>query len=272
MCLKRVVVAFHPVLAAHSAIQAAAPATSLRYTLACLFFIPARDAMGNVVPIVNAGWTLNLEMFFYVLFAIALLFKIRPVRFLTPVMLVLATVGVLRPSGRPPIAALTDPILLEFLAGVLLAYAVRGGFRISLSLAALLGLAGFAALFFLSPGSFALARELEWGVPAFFILLAAVMLEQRYGRLWPAWILKIGDASYSLYLIHVLLRQPLLGVARRVPLAQAHVTVFVVGGLALSLPVALLSYWLVEKHLTGMLSRLTSTAIPITVEREKVAA
>ncbi len=267
MCLKPIILAFYPSLAVHNN----AP-TSVRYILACLFFIPARDATGSVIPILNAGWTLNLEMFFYLLFATALLLGIRPIRFLTPAMLILAAIGLSLPENRPAIAVLTDPIMLEFLAGVLLAYAVRGGFRINVKLAALLGLGGIAALLITSPQHTALYREMEWGIPALLILVAVVMLEQRYGRLWPQWILKIGDASYSLYLIHVLLRWPLISLAHKVPAASAHQGVFVTGALAILLLIARLSYWIIEKRFTRVLSRLNSTKLPVNIVLETEAA
>jgi peptidoglycan/LPS O-acetylase OafA/YrhL len=40
--------------------------------LQSLLFIPYQDAAGDMHPLLAVGWTLNLEMFFYVVFAVAL--------------------------------------------------------------------------------------------------------------------------------------------------------------------------------------------------------
>jgi len=40
--------------------------------LKSLFFVPYKNPQGDWMPVLSVGWTLNLEMFFYVLFAVAL--------------------------------------------------------------------------------------------------------------------------------------------------------------------------------------------------------
>jgi len=42
-----------------------------------LFFIPHVNKVGDIAPILALGWTLNYEMYFYFLFAIALTFSIK---------------------------------------------------------------------------------------------------------------------------------------------------------------------------------------------------
>lgn len=50
-----------------------------RVTASYLFFLPLSG-----LPVVNQGWTLNYEMFFYVLFAITIGMKIKPLLLLGP--------------------------------------------------------------------------------------------------------------------------------------------------------------------------------------------
>jgi exopolysaccharide production protein ExoZ len=111
---------------------------SLPQYLASAFFIPYFDSVTNLpFPILSQGWTLNFEMFFYALFAISLNFPRRialPVLSLTFVTLVLIGIVwnlisdaplVLTPMPRKPDFIVPrfwlHPIILEFLAGVLLA-------------------------------------------------------------------------------------------------------------------------------------------------------
>ena len=48
------------------------------FVIASFLFIPAARPDGLVQPLYSLGWTLNYEMFFYALFAIAIAFPRRP--------------------------------------------------------------------------------------------------------------------------------------------------------------------------------------------------
>jgi exopolysaccharide production protein ExoZ len=50
---------------------------SLKTVLESLFFVPYRNSSGDVQPLLAVGWTLNLEMFFYLLFGVALMSSAR---------------------------------------------------------------------------------------------------------------------------------------------------------------------------------------------------
>lgn len=45
----------------------------LNHLMASLLFIPWENSIGDIKPVLNVGWTLNFEMYFYCLFAITLL-------------------------------------------------------------------------------------------------------------------------------------------------------------------------------------------------------
>jgi exopolysaccharide production protein ExoZ len=164
-----------------------------------LVFIPYVDPTGHVWPLLVSGWTLNDEMLFYVIFAAGLLAG-RAVLVSAASLLVLVVVGqILRPHDAV-LAIWTTPLLLEFVAGLALsrAGAVRG-FWPGLALLAA-GITGFIVFGVLMPMQN--PRLLVWGLPAFAMVAGAVAIE-RGGR-WPAlpWAERIGDASYSLYLLH----------------------------------------------------------------------
>jgi peptidoglycan/LPS O-acetylase OafA/YrhL len=176
----------------------------LGYILSSLFFIPYRNSLDTIAPLVVPGWTLSFEMFFYLLFAGALALRIGVARALTPVMILLAVIGLFYKENWPTISVLASPLLLEFLAGLLLGQAMIKGIR---SNTIALSIVGILAVPFLLSGPTTGAsgmRILEWGLPAYLVVQAAAMVEDRFGGIWPRWILLIGDASYSLYLSHLL--------------------------------------------------------------------
>lgn len=166
-----------------------------------LLFIPYFNPEGQVWPIVVPGWSLNVEMLFYAIFAAGLLAG-APIRFACAVLLALAMAGYwFRPSGAIT-QAWTTPLLLEFIAGLMLARLNIRGTRPGLGLL-LCGVAGLclAAVAWRFDSDL---RPLVWGIPAALIVAGSLTLE-RSGS-WPTATLSplahLGDASYSLYLTH----------------------------------------------------------------------
>jgi len=226
------------------------------YVLCSLFFIPFKDTS----PIVFTGWTLSYEMFFYLLFAIPLALRIGVVRTLAPLLLILGVLGYLNHAGWPAIAMLVSPLLLEFLAGLLLGYAVLHGKIGNHWLMGALGILAMVVLCLVGLPYLSL-RLLIWGVPAFCILLGTVAMEPVASRGWPGWVLLIGDSSYSLYLSHVvvlpvvekilvmsgLLRTNEGGFATEIPVVIISSVISIVVGLAVFL-------W-IERPMNGIIRR-----------------
>jgi exopolysaccharide production protein ExoZ len=146
---------------------------------------------GHVEPLLYVGWTLEYEMAFYAIFALAILMS-SPARrdaWVIAAITLLWLVGGYR------------PIVFEFAFGMLAAHAVQrlagnpAWSRIApLMLAA--GVAAFAAPIFVSTG---FGREITFGLPAILIVVAAALLPQTANEM----MIRLGDASYSLYLVQV---------------------------------------------------------------------
>jgi peptidoglycan/LPS O-acetylase OafA/YrhL len=163
-------------------------------------FVPWARPDGQVVPILSQGWTLNYEAFFYLAFATALLHR-RGLALLVVGFLALAALHAFVPGRLVALAFWTDPIILEFVAGIGLARLWLGGLR--LGLAARLALAAAGILLFLGAGSLGLHRAIIFGIPA-ALLGAAFMFGEEPEK--PGLIRRAlvagGDASYALYLSH----------------------------------------------------------------------
>ncbi|WP_426434911.1 acyltransferase family protein [Bradyrhizobium genosp. P] len=181
---------------------------SIDHTLASLFFVPMRSpSNGGIWPVVVPGWTLNCEMFFYAIFALALALFLEDTKrliFLAAVFFALILAGRVYTGSSPPIIFFTDPTMLEFPSGILLGRAfqqdrlprLRWGY-ISLAVGLLLFLVS-ARLDIGSP------RIVVWGIPAFLLVAGAVIIEdKRNVPVVPA-LAVLGDASYSIYLTHTL--------------------------------------------------------------------
>jgi len=220
-----------------------------------LLFIPhySRGMSDRVGPLLHPGWTLNYEMYFYLVFAISLLltktFRLLFIASVTTVCFAVSNSPLL--SGHALSDFLSYSIVFEFIAGAIAGTLYKADIRI--------GRFGTVALFLGSIISFfALAgmpRGLSHGVPAllFFVALVNVRLPKL------EWASTLGDASYSLYLSHLFvmgacrkLLPPLLGEGLGPALA------FVAISALLSVIVGLLVYKYIE---TGILKRRNWTLI-----------
>lgn len=94
------------------------------HLLASLAFIPWQDSLGNIKPILQVGWTLNYEMYFYVVFAFLLIFSARFfLVLLVSILLAGFFAGQVFDSIPPVFSVMTSSLLIEFLMGCLIGIA-----------------------------------------------------------------------------------------------------------------------------------------------------
>ncbi len=169
----------------------------------------------GVFPVINVGWTLSYEVFFYAMF---LLLIIAPrsiavalwALWLIPTAIVTALV--ITVAWQPPFTLLYtfvwDGRNLEFLLGVAVAWAVH---RVDIRRPGLLVVAGSAV--FLGAGlwitqsrwlalHFTAHPLILFGLPSAVVVLGIAAADLRSTRRPPGTMIHLGDASYVLYLIH----------------------------------------------------------------------
>ncbi|QGZ60768.1 acyltransferase family protein [Paraburkholderia acidisoli] len=178
---------------------------TLPYVLRSMFFVPSSNPMtGAPEPVLGLGWTLNYEMFFYVVISCVLLLGIRRVYLaLIAVFVALVALGMVLQPESVVLKSWTHTIILEFMFGVLFAQLRLSGVRVGLPVQLALltaGVAGWLLTGLPIHGEFDL-RGLVWGPPA-ALIFAGVVLGRREAA-YPKLLLLIGDASYSLYLTHL---------------------------------------------------------------------
>jgi peptidoglycan/LPS O-acetylase OafA/YrhL len=172
--------------------------------VASFLFWPYPRVDGFAFPVHLLGWTLNFEMFFYAVFAAAIMLPRRAaIAVIVVVFAALVTLG--RHVTLPlPFQFWANSIILEFCYGMVIALLYREGVRLPRAAAWALGaaaVAGFAAA--ATPNSE--WRVLFWGLPS-AALVASCALSESTWRPGPAgrFFGLLGDASYSLYLVHPL--------------------------------------------------------------------
>lgn len=229
---------------------------------ASYLFWPQVGLDGTFHPVLVVGWTLNYEMFFYALFALAVALP-QPRAVLVVTVGLLAVVALAKLSGPPssPLAFWGEPIVLEFAAGIALGLAYERRLFVPITVAILV--ACVAAATFVAqigqpiPGGW--PRLMLYGLPALSLVGSVVLARpnERRSRL-PASLVFLGDASYSLYLVHLLALTAVRLVAGRLgltPETAIEAVGFVVASVAAAIVVACFSYVLFERPVTRLLRR-----------------
>ena len=145
------------------------------YIIASYLFIPWQRPDGFIQPVFRLGWTLNYELLFYTVFALFIPFRRKSaVAGVSVVIGALAVGGLLFRPSNPQLVFWTDPIIIEFVVGMLVASLLLGGVRVDMRVRFALAAAGVVLLFFegTSDGPW---RLVSYGLPATLFLAAAVL-------------------------------------------------------------------------------------------------
>lgn len=186
--------------------QVAHAAFSPEHLIASLFFVPWPNQDGETLPILILGWTLNYEILFSVLFAMALTLPRRAGIALAAGIIALAAIAYpFVPDGAWVLKYWSNPVMLEFVFGMGLAALFMRGARLTALQGALLALAGFALLLAAAewPDRSLPLRFLWAGIPAAMICAGFAFAPQPTAgnRLYDR-VVKLAAAGYVLYLAH----------------------------------------------------------------------
>ena len=223
-------------------------------------FIPAEHPVlrGEFMPVLPPGWTLELELPFYGLVALALFL---PLKARLPALLATLSAASALHLVVPPgtaLAFLTESNLLEFGFGLLIGYFVTSGTSLpAWAGPALMGLGLAATFVFFQWMPVKAPLALVPGLPVAAIVLGAVICDTSRLALPGVWLERLGDASYSLYLSHGLFLSGLLQVWRRV-LPQAELwnwLAFSLVAIIVASLASLLVYRFVERPLGAWVTR-----------------
>ena len=211
-------------------------------------------------PVVIPGWTLNYEMFFYLLFGCTLLVpqQNRPTAVAGLIGLTLIAAHFLSPLV-PNLHFYANSMMLEFLAGIVIAAAIA---RWQLPFprfwpAAVLIL--LVALCWVEALDLQVDRVLRLGILAALIILGAAAAERAETAPRAVLLEHIGDASYSVYLVHVFVIAALRGVTKAFEIqivGAGGELLFLAAALIGSVTVGMLVHRLVELPSTRFTSRL----------------
>ena len=235
------------------------PSMALRSSLepahltSSFLFIPAMSPWDRIEPLLPVGWTLNFEMFFYLVFALAIALGAPLIKFCLVTFLGIFLAGRYL-SSAVPLVFYAQSIVFEFVLGVCLAHAMLHYKKI-MPKAGLFFIASGVVLMFGLNWSPSADRLLTWGIAATLLVFGTVVLEPWAAHAPLASRLSfLGDASYSIYLSHTAVVPIGVMVLKRLGMQNAFVIASVVGVVVVVF--GCLSYLWLERPMTAFFKRL----------------
>jgi exopolysaccharide production protein ExoZ len=188
------------------------------HVMASYLFLPWPHPVlhGEFAPVIIPGWTLMYEIAFYVVLGFGLFV---PLRWRAGAVIGAIMAAALLPafvnSSSLFFYFYTQPLIADFAAGVAIGWLLWSGFRVPAWLCVAAIVASLVAVLLLpSPThfvpmlggySFMLSRVLNYLVPSFLIVAGAVFYDcaRPNAKKWALFAL-IGDAAYSIYIVHTM--------------------------------------------------------------------
>lgn len=229
---------------------------------ASLMFFPWEHPAltGHLYPVFVPGWTINAEMFFYLVFGAALLLGTRMrIPFVAVVFGLLIVAGEVLPITGS-LSFYTRPYILEFLFGLVIAQMFLSGGRIGVPRALgllLVGLGGLTLSMIFEAHLDGVDRFFIWGIPAAFIVSGFMYLEREDVLPRSRIMHFLGDASYSIYMTHTIVLSACGLIISRMPLPQiGQQLAYLPFAMAAVVAAGCVTYLLVEKPMTNALRPL----------------
>jgi exopolysaccharide production protein ExoZ len=229
-----------------------------------LFFVPFAKSNGLYQPILFVGWTVNCEMFFYMMLSLAVLINRRRATLLGSAIM-LSVMGLCSMfSGESAIARFySNPVLLECIFGLLSYYCVRYAVqRLTPAMKPALLAAAVGAMVLLPSIEewqlfYHLPAVVRYG-PLCFVLICSVCLLASLGAdLKPGTIVLLGDASYVMYLTHPYVIQFMDRVVGRViPIFHVDTPVGCLIAMVFVMPISAFLYLKIDKPVVGYLNNV----------------
>lgn len=183
------------------------------HVLSSLFFVPWWTETTRFSPILILGWTLNFEMFFYLLFYFSMKLNVRYKEIICSCAIVFISIilNAIELDERSFLYFYSNTIVYEFIFGMAIALLYKERRWLFEKIPPIVISAVLLTVFYVYYHTslvmnFNLPRIVYWGIPAFacvFIFIAADSYVKKFDNKVLSAFLLSGEISYPLYLIHM---------------------------------------------------------------------
>ncbi len=210
--------------------------------------------------LVDNGWTLRYEFFFYLIFGFTLLTNVtHRGLFISSIISILTVVGFIIQPQNSWGSFFLDKLLLEFTMGIAAFHILRLS-EIPKTVAVLLLMLGGSALTlqnYVGEITTPLHRVISGGMPMMLIFIGIVRFEKLFMNnkcFLLRFFERLGDSSFSLYLVHPFILSPMAIFTRKLGLVESPVA-FTLLLLISSIIAGWLSYQYIEKPLNALIRK-----------------
>jgi exopolysaccharide production protein ExoZ len=230
-----------------------------------------------VEPFLSVGWTLSFEALFYCAMTGSIALRKWIHRPSVAIVMFFGSAFCARQIlGTAVLNFLGNPIILEFLFGIFVGWMFRlsgPNKRLAILIAGCVALAlgyqyvhGFGDVSesqYIEDGELSFTRAIIWGLPASGIVYVALLTESQSTSVGPIrrFLAKLGDASYSTYLVHLLVMSVFKALQSR---GFVSGDCLIVSSLVCSQGAGSLSFQFVERPLLNIFKRrsIVRTSLP----------
>lgn len=216
----------------------------LRRLIHSVLFLPQKDTF----PVLYLGWSLNYEMFFYLIFGLSLFFKKRRYIFISLFFILTYIAGLLFPTENAYLKMVSSHLNLYFVVGILFALLLD---KISISktwawILSTVGILLFSAFLF---NFIAISDSLLVLLIVSLFVLSFLLFDYTLHFKGNRFLIFLGDISYSLYLSHPFVEL----FFRRFKVEEYFNIPYFILKLIIVIGVAAFLYYFVEKKITEYL-------------------
>ncbi|WHX65544.1 acyltransferase [Peribacillus frigoritolerans] len=158
----------------------------------------------SVQPILGVAWSLTHEVYFYLIFALLIIVNKKYYNLIIITWVTLTFLNIFIRTDNYFVNFLLNTYNFEFLLGGLVAFIVikkiHFSYKFSINLALGLFLISWLSNLFFSIDGY---RVILWGIPSALLLYGLVIKDLTLTKSPPKFLLFLGDASYSIYLTHI---------------------------------------------------------------------
>ncbi|NIF05490.1 acyltransferase [Chryseobacterium sp. Tr-659] len=207
-------------------------------------FLPQKDTF----PVLYLGWSLNYEMFFYLIFGLSLFFNRKRYLFIIGFFILTFITGMLFPSDSAYLQMVTSHLNLYFITGILFALLLN---RVSINKtwAALISITGIGVFILFLVGIINITNTILTLVIVSLFVFSFLLLDYTFRAKGNKFLIFLGDISYSLYLSH-----PFVEIFFRRFKVDGYLNIpFFIFKIIIVIALAAFLYHFVEKRITGYL-------------------
>jgi exopolysaccharide production protein ExoZ len=209
-----------------------------------MLFLPEKDTP----PVLYLGWSLNYEMFFYLIFGISLVFKRYRYFFIVVFFIITYILGLLFDFGSAYMQMVTNYSNLFFIAGILFAL-LLAKVTVPKKWATVISIVGITFFILHLFKIIVITNHLLVLLIVSMFVLSFLLFDFTFHIKGNRFLIFLGDISYSLYLSH-----PFVEILFRKFKVQGYLNLtYLVLKLAIVIAVAAFFYYFVERKITEYL-------------------